>query len=112
MTFATRTSFTRHGLVAVAACVAVLTSAKSLQGQLGPGIAARGFLLDDGIFRTIDHPDAASATVASGINNRGQIVGSYTDAGGTTHGFLLHRGRFIVIDVPDASGVDALGLRG
>jgi uncharacterized membrane protein len=39
-----------------------------------------GFVWDDGDFRTIDVP-GATATGAIGINNRGQIVGYYSDAG-------------------------------
>ena len=43
-----------------------------------------------------------------GINERGQIVGSYTDADGTTRGFLLDwRGRFASIDVPGSTGTQA-----
>jgi uncharacterized membrane protein len=100
-------------MVSIAAAIfAVISMASSVQGQSGPNITAQGFSLDDGIFSTIDHPDAASSTVAFGVNNRSQIVGSYVDAKGTTHGFLLHKGKFTTIDVPGASGVDAFGLSG
>jgi hypothetical protein len=38
-----------------------------------------------------------------GINNRGEIAGSYAGADGTVHGFLRGRdGEYITIDVPDA----------
>ena|SRR5438876_823673 len=43
-------------------------------------------------FTTIDVPGA----IPSGINNRGQIVGSYGD-----HGFLLDNGNFSTIDIPE-----------
>jgi probable HAF family extracellular repeat protein len=46
-----------------------------------------GFLLDDGIFTTIDVP-GATLTQAFGINELGQIVGRFRDAGGASHGFL------------------------
>jgi probable HAF family extracellular repeat protein len=34
------------------------------------------------------------------INDRGEIVGTYTDAQGQTHGFLYRRGTFFTIHVP------------
>jgi uncharacterized membrane protein len=73
---------------------------------------------DEGVFTTIDHPDASSepgtGTAAFGINNRGRIVGTYIDAGGTAHGFVRDKGRgarrgegvFTTIDFPGA--VDTL----
>jgi uncharacterized membrane protein len=42
----------------------------------------RGARRDQGVFTTIDLPGAL-ATTADDINNRGQIVGAYVDAGGT-----------------------------
>jgi uncharacterized membrane protein len=75
---------------------------------------------DEGVFTTIDHPDAGSepgtGTAAFGINNRGRIVGLYIDAGGTGHGFARDKGRgarrdegaFTTIDFPGA--VDTLAL--
>ena len=47
-----------------------------------------GFLLSDGVFTSIDDPDAAFGTVAKGINDNGQVVGFYIDAIGSAHGFL------------------------
>ena len=41
-------------------------------------------------FTTVDFPGAPD-TQLRGINSRGDIVGQYTDAAGTTHGFLLVR---------------------
>ena len=55
-------------------------------------------------FTTIDVPGAAF-TVASGINNRGRIVGSYDG-----HGFLLDKGTFTTIDVAGALETHALGI--
>jgi probable HAF family extracellular repeat protein len=48
---------------------------------------ARGFLLDDGMYTTLDVP-GSTATFAEGINNLGQIVGDYLDGSGNRHGFL------------------------
>jgi probable HAF family extracellular repeat protein len=49
-------------------------------------------------------------TQAIGINAHGQIVGTYTDASGTSHGFLLDKGTFTPIDVPDATETMAGGI--
>jgi probable HAF family extracellular repeat protein len=71
-------------------------------GSDAAALTGHGFLLDKGVFTTIDHPDAVAETGASSISNRGRIVGGYVDAEGTTHGFLLDDGVFTPIDHPDA----------
>jgi uncharacterized membrane protein len=65
----------------------------------------RGFLLEEGEFTAIDHPDATSevrggGTALYGLNDRGQIVGQYSDS--SCHGFLLDGDTFTTIDDPDA----------
>jgi probable HAF family extracellular repeat protein len=72
----------------------------------------RAYVLDRfgrGKFTRIDFP-GASLTVASGINNRGQVVGGYLDAEGRPHGFLWDKGRFTTIDVPGAPNTVAFGI--
>jgi hypothetical protein len=59
-------------------------------------------------FKTIDVPGAAS-TSASGINARGDIVGSYVDGTGS-HGYLLRDGEFTTIDFPGSAGTEARGI--
>jgi probable HAF family extracellular repeat protein len=48
-------------------------------------------------------------TAANGINNAGQIVGTYCAARGF-HGFLLSDGKYTTIDVPGATETLALGI--
>jgi probable HAF family extracellular repeat protein len=60
-------------------------------------------------FTTIDVPGAVF-TSASGINARGDIVGSYTDGTGRAHGFLLRDGEFTTIDFPESVASDARGI--
>jgi len=59
-------------------------------------------------FTTVDVPGATN-TNATGINNRGQIVGFYHDASGD-HGFVLSSDRrtFTTIDNPAGIGVTSL----
>jgi probable HAF family extracellular repeat protein len=59
-------------------------------------------------FTTIDVPGSFS-TDAAGINDMGQIVGSFTDASGQ-HGYLLSDGSFTTIDVPGSFSTDAGGI--
>jgi len=54
-------------------------------------------------FITISYPGATS-TYPSGINNRGQIVGSYTGTDGLSHGFTLLNGQFTAFNFPGAAG--------
>jgi probable HAF family extracellular repeat protein len=60
-------------------------------------------------YHTIEHPDATLTTL-SGINARGDIVGTFIDTEGMSHGFLLRDGAFTTIDVPGAHGTDARGI--
>jgi len=58
---------------------------------------------------TVDVP-GATATVACGINDKGQVVGAYTDSSGQIHGFLDSGGAFTTIDIPGAAGTAACGI--
>ena len=42
-----------------------------------------------GAFTTLDAPNASGSTVFNGINDKGDIVGFYSDAAGNTHGLLV-----------------------
>jgi probable HAF family extracellular repeat protein len=59
-------------------------------------------------FQVIDVP-GAFVTSARGINDAGQIVGSFDDGTGI-HGFLLSDGGFTTIDVPGAFVTSARGI--
>jgi len=41
-----------------------------------------------GTFTTLDDPNASGSTILNGLNDKGDIVGFYTDAAGNTHGML------------------------
>ena len=56
-----------------------------------------------------DVPGATNGTNAYGINNSGQIVGTYYDAAGA-HGFLLSGGSYTTLDVPGGRFTSARGI--
>jgi probable HAF family extracellular repeat protein len=62
-------------------------------------------------FPQIEVPGAMS-TLALGINDRGQIVGTFRDAEGVLRGFLLDQGVFtpIDVDVPGATRTEPTGI--
>ena len=60
-------------------------------------------------FTSITYP-GANMTHAQGINDAGDIVGTYRDAGNLYHGFLLSGGKFTSIDFPGAKQTWAMGI--
>ncbi|MBV8511219.1 MAG: hypothetical protein JO289_13765 [Xanthobacteraceae bacterium] len=60
-------------------------------------------------FTTVDVP-GANLTTSAGINDRGQIVGTYVDSTGESHGYLDTNGRFTTIDPPGATSAEASGI--
>ena len=60
-------------------------------------------------FQILDYPRAVQ-TQALGINDAGQIVGSYMGPDHLTHGFLWAHGKFTSIDYPGAAGTVARGI--
>ena len=58
-------------------------------------------------FEIIDYP-GASGTSARGINNRGQIVGSYYL--GKQYGYLLDGDTFTTIEFPEAQSTEVYGI--
>jgi uncharacterized membrane protein len=74
-------------------------------GYADARIDVHGFLRrPNGTVTIVDVPGAQSI-VASGINNRGAVVGTFIDGKGP-HGFLLDRGKLTAIDPPDANPTD------
>ena len=61
-------------------------------------------------FTSVDVPNAL-LTSASGVNARGDVVGSYRDAGNRVRGFLLRDGVFTTINAP-YEGVTVTDARG
>jgi probable HAF family extracellular repeat protein len=61
-------------------------------------------------FTTLTDPDGAGYTVASGINNAGEVVGTYRDASNVDHGFSFSGGFFTKVDVPQSTSTNANGV--
>jgi probable HAF family extracellular repeat protein len=71
----------------------------------------RDYLLDHRKVTTIEIPGAVQLqTDATGLNNRGQVVGQYLDTGGAVHGFLWDKGRITTIDLPGATGTSLTAI--
>src|SRR5205807_10496761 len=68
-----------------------------------------GFLSSGGTYTTLDDP-AGTDTVATGINDLGQIVGHYSN-GSVQHSFLYSAGAYITLDDPlRVSGINNSGV--
>ena len=52
----------------------------------------------------------ALETEATGINDKGDIVGAFFDTGGAEHGFLLHAKKYTQLDVPGDTSTVAWGI--
>ncbi len=73
-------------------------------------VQGSSFIYDSGTYTVFDVP-GATGTYANGINDSGQIVGSYVDVAGRFHGFLDSGGSFTTIDVPGSTkGTIAAGI--
>lgn len=66
------------------------------------------YYLKKGRYKMIDHPSAGGyyGTQANGINDRGDIVGVYSDALNHMHGFVLRDGCYSTLDFPGAVGTE------
>ena len=70
------------------------------------GCATHGYKLVNGVFTEFDIPNAI-ATQANGVNNSGDIVGTFTRSDQTVHGFLLkHTGPILEFDFPGTGGIN------
>jgi len=67
------------------------------------------FSYSEGKFVNISPPGSVS-TQAHGINDKGQIVGTYFDAGGNQHGFVQTSGKYTTLDVPGDTASDAWSI--
>lgn len=70
------------------------------------------FLDINGTVSTIDFPQDSDRNFASGINDVGDIAGTFRDTSGNYHGFLLRQGQYTKFDYPGAEGMGGDPLTG
>jgi probable HAF family extracellular repeat protein len=76
-------------------------STNAIAGQFDDAHGTHGFVRDiNGVFTTINEPDAAGFTAINGINSSAQLAGTYNDAGGTPHAFFKNNGNFKTLVPP------------
>jgi probable HAF family extracellular repeat protein len=87
-------------------------SGQIVGGYIPSGIGAteHGFLLSGGTYTTFDPPGSSFTGIYAGINDSGQVVGQYRDAGDTSRGYLLSEGIFTTFDAPGATFTVASGI--
>jgi len=67
---------------------------------------SEGFVYAGGKFTAIKFPNS-SATIALGINDKGDVVGTYLDSSGAQHAFVKKDARYTSIDVTGDIDADA-----
>jgi len=67
------------------------------------------FTYSNGEFVAID-PPGSTATVAQGINDKGEVVGAYVDSANIQHGFLFNGKQYTSLDVPNHTSPDAWSI--
>ena len=105
---ATSTNTAARGINATGQIVGTFNDTTLAPLPFPVGYTPRGFLYSGGVFTTIDVP-GASETFAYGINETGQIVGTFVDATGA-HGFLDTGGVFTTLNAPGANHTEAWGI--
>jgi probable HAF family extracellular repeat protein len=69
-----------------------------------------GFTYQNGGFKSMIKFPAAKSTQPFGINNAGQVVGTYVDLKNVSHGFLFSAGTYKSIDIANAKSTMAAGI--
>lgn len=88
-------------VMGLATHVAGASTRASRDDTTSPRTPIPAFLVARGRYTAFDAPGARLETAPTGINDHGQITGSYVDADGVYHGYLRdRRGRFTDVDLP------------
>ena len=95
--------------VNIAGFTSTTTTAINNEGHLA-GFASNGgsdtsFIKEGSKLEWLTGPKGAVSTMALGINNNDQVVGSYTDAAGQMHGFLFDEQSKTYATIDDPNGV-------
>jgi len=90
-----------------------VASGGACNGNVEVPLNCVGWTWDRGAYSFFTDPEADQTqfgTLADGINNIGQVVGHFQDAGSVFHGFLKNGDRFTTIDLPAALSTYALDI--
>ncbi|MBK8199159.1 MAG: hypothetical protein IPK75_12405 [Acidobacteria bacterium] len=73
------------------------------------GEAPQGFLIKGGVTTVLTYPDPNTATFVEGLNDKGELSGSWVDMDGNSHGFALASDlvTWTSFDAPGASQTQA-----
>jgi uncharacterized membrane protein len=74
-----------------------------------PSAIVHGYLYSNGTFTTLD-PPGSSGTTPKGINDHGEVVGSYDDSANILHGFIYDHGKYTILDDPLGTSTQAFGI--
>jgi hypothetical protein len=86
-----------------------VNDAGAVSGFYTRGKVTRGFVLKDGRFTSL-HLGSDTETQALGIDDAGDVVGSFVDRRGHTHGFVSSKKHQRMIDVPRARATVVNGI--
>jgi uncharacterized membrane protein len=87
-----------------------INAERDIAGIFADAKGPHGFFLHEGKFHFIDFPGAV-ATRVRGVNNAGDVTGSYVDASGVVHGFIRKDGEFKHIHVNNSAATDVYGSK-
>jgi probable HAF family extracellular repeat protein len=75
----------------------------------GSSSSSQSFVETGGVYTPINYPGAIQ-TFASGINDRGQVVGYFVDSSGAEHGFVETGGVYTPINYPGSPATNPEGI--
>lgn len=89
-----------------------INNAGVLVGSYSLGGTSHGFVFDEGVFTTIDVPNAAGGTHPADISDQGQIVGGFFSEALSfvSQGFLFDGANYEVINFPGAASTTLTGI--
>jgi hypothetical protein len=90
---------------------AAINNLGEIVGFYGPMGAQHGFLLKNGVFTTIDGPNATSTNL-TGLNNRGIAVGFEVDKAGKMHGLVCSVATATCTTLDDPKGIGTTTFNG
>ena len=81
-----------------------------IAGSYNVGLDQHAFVLNGGVYSTIDPPGRGPFASANGINNSGRVIGYFTDPQQRQHGFQYANGQFVTRDAPNSSNTVGFGI--